>query len=149
MHCGSYAWAGAFRGNSPLRSTIANPAERGAPARGHRQPPRARATIQPVGSKADCLVGYGIGGNYVVDGGATPYGYGWGYGWGYGGWATAGAARTSTREGIIADRPVRRQERPADVARLRRSEPRAMRAAARPQKRIDEAVAAIFTKYPG
>jgi hypothetical protein len=25
VHCGSFAWAGAFRSSSPLRSTIANP----------------------------------------------------------------------------------------------------------------------------
>ena len=25
VHCGSYAWAGAFHGASPLRNTIANP----------------------------------------------------------------------------------------------------------------------------
>ena len=93
VHCGSYAWAGSFHGSSPLRSTIANPVNeerlRSAIA-SHLSP----ALVQPEGSSADCLVGYGIGGNYVVDG-AWPYGYGWGYGWGWGG-------PYVYREGIIA-----------------------------------------------
>ena len=105
VKCGSYAWAGAFRGNSPLRSTVANPLNeerlRAAIAT-HLAP---GGTVQPVGSTADCLVGYGIGNTYVVDGtGAWPYYGGW-YGYGWGGWdragdragaITAGAAPTST-----------------------------------------------------
>ena len=54
------------------------------PERGTRCAPPSRAISrrgarsQPVGSKADCLVGYGIGNNYVVDGtGAWPYYGGW------------------------------------------------------------------------
>jgi hypothetical protein len=76
VHCGSYAWAGSFRGSSPLRNTIANPLneERLRTAIASHVTP---ATVQPVGTQADCLIGYGIGGNYVVDG-AYPYGYGWG-----------------------------------------------------------------------
>ena len=120
VHCGTYAWAGAFRGSSALRNTIANPVNEErlrAAIASHVSP----ATIQPVGSSADCLVGYGIGGNYVVDGG-YPYGYGWGYGWGYGGLLRLGRSVCLSR-GHHRRGPVRRQERPADLARLRRSEP--------------------------
>ena len=140
VHCGSYAWAGAFRGSSPLRNTIANPLNeerlRNAIA-SHLAP---GGTILPAGSAADCLVGYGIGGNYVVDPG--PY-YGYGYGWGYYGWGGPYAYR----EGIIAvDLYDAKSRQPmwhasVDQSLFDASGPEA-------QKRIDEAVAAIFTKRP-
>jgi len=72
VRCGSFAWAGAFRSSSPLRSTIANPLNE----------ERLRAAIashlggvvQPGPGTADCLVGYGIGSYYVVSGAyAYPY----------------------------------------------------------------------------
>ena len=95
VHCGSYAWAGAFRGTSPLRNTIANPLNEQR-LRNAIQAHLAPGAILPEGSAADCLVGYGIGGNYVVDA-AWSYGYGWGYGypWGYG-WGVRVAVPTST-----------------------------------------------------
>src|ERR1700682_5829745 len=83
VHCHTFAWAGSFHGNSPLRSTIANPLNEN----------RLRSAIathlgsggmQPTATDADCLVGYGIGSNTVV-GGAYPYRLGWGGGWGWGG----------------------------------------------------------------
>src|ERR1700757_4803953 len=84
VRCGSFAWAGEFRSNSPLRSTIANPLNES----------RLRAAIashlggqiQPGPGNADCLVGYGIGGYYVVSGGAYPYPYGWAWNYPYGWW---------------------------------------------------------------
>ena len=152
VKCGSYAWAGAFRGNSPLRSTVANPLNEErlrAAITSHLAP---GGTIQPVGSKADCLVGYGIGNNYVVDGtGAWPYyggwyGYGWGGwgpGWGYYGWG----GPYVYSQGIIAiDVYDAKSGQPmwhasADQSLLDASGPEA-------QKRIDDAVTAIFTKRP-
>ena len=97
--------------------------------------------MQPVGSTADCLVGYGIGGNYVVDG-AWPYGYGWGYGWGWGGGPYV------YREGIIAiDLYDAKSRQPMWHASVDQS----LFDASGPQaaKRIDAAVAALFTKRPG
>jgi hypothetical protein len=139
VHCGSYAWAGTFGGTSPLRSTIANPLNeerlRTAIA-GHLGP----GTVQPVGSPADCLVGYGIGANYVIDG-AYPYGYGWGYGWGWGG-------PYVYREGIIAiDLYDAKSRQPMWHASVDQSLEGADGEEA--TKRINEAVAALFTKYPG
>ena len=138
VHCNSYAWAGTFRGNSPLRNTIANPINeerlRSAIA-SHLAP----ASVQPVGSSADCLVGYGIGGNYIVDG-AWPY-WGYGYGWGWGGGPYV------YPEGIIAiDLYDARSRQPlwhasVDQSLFDVSGPEA-------QKRIDAAVAALFTKRP-
>ena len=145
VHCGTYAWAGAFRGSSALRNTIANPVNEErlrAAIASHVSP----ATIQPVGSSADCLVGYGIGGNYVVDGG-YPYGYGWGYGWGYGGYYGWGGPYVY-REGIIAvDLYDAKSGQPiwhasADQSLFDVSGDKAA-------TRIDEAVAAIFAKRPG
>jgi hypothetical protein len=140
VHCGSYAWAGAFRGGSPLRNTIANPINEER-LRSAITSHLAPAGILPVGGQADCLVGYGIGGNYVVDGGY--YGPGWGYGYyGYG-WG----GPYVYREGIIAvDLYDARSGQPmwhasADQSLFNASGPEAA-------KLIDEAVAAIFAKRP-
>jgi hypothetical protein len=143
VHCGSFAWAGEFRSNSPLRSTIANPVNesrlRNAIA-AHLGGP-----IQPAPGNADCLVGYGIGGYYVVSGGGPyfyPY-YGWGgypYGWG-------GPGPYVYPQGVIA----------VDLYDARTREPlwhasteQTLHGVSGPEaeKRIDAAVAAIFTKYP-
>ena len=106
VHCQSVAWAGGFRGNSPLRTTIANPLNEArlrdaiaanlqiagisrvdAPA------PAAGAAAAPA---AQCLIGYGIGMANDVDEvypdgwvyGAGFWGRrggpGWGLGWGWG-----------------------------------------------------------------
>lgn len=138
VHCGTYAWAGSFRGANPLRNSIANPLNeerlRTAIA-AHLSGP-----VQPPGSDADCLVGYGIGENYIVDG-AWPYGYGWGYGWGwYGPYVY--------REGIIAiDLYDAKSRQPMWHASVDQSLSGVDGAEA--DKRINEAVAALFTKYPG
>ena len=81
VRCASFAWAGEFRSNSALRSSIANPVNES----------RLRAAIaahlggivQPAPGNADCLIGYGIGGYYAVSG-VYPYPYGWGWGYPYG-----------------------------------------------------------------
>ena len=141
VHCGTFAWAGEFRSNSPLRSTIANPVNES----------RLRAAIashlgviQPAPGNADCLVGYGIGGYYVVSGG-YPYPYGWAWGYPYGGWG--GPGPYVYPEGIIAvDLYDARTGQPLWHATTEQSLFRVTGPEA--EKRIDAAVSAIFTKYP-
>lgn len=142
VHCNTFAWAGSFRGSSPLRNTIANPVNES----------RLRTAIaahlhggsvQETGASADCLVGYGIGSTSVVDPGWYGYGWGYPYGWGWG-WPGPYAYR----EGIIAVDVYDAKSRAplwhasVDQSLYGTSGPEA-------QKRIDAAVAAIFTKYPG
>ena len=124
-------------------------AAQGAARRAERRLRRARGRGNgqrgPVGSQADCLVGYGIGGNYVVDGGYGPgWGYGYyGYGSGYYGWG----GPYVYREGIIAvDLYDAKSRQPmwhasADQSLFNASGPQA-------EKLIDEADAAIFSKRP-
>lgn len=144
VHCGSFAWAGEFRGNSPLRSTIANPVNES----------RLRTAIashlggvvQPVPGNADCLVGYGIGGYHVVTG-VYPYPYAWAWSYPYG-WGWPGPyAPYAYPEGVIAiDLYDARTGQPLWHASTEQS----LFGATGPEaeKRIDAAVAAIFTKYP-
>ncbi len=133
VHCHTFAWVGSFHGNSPLRNTVANPLNEN----------RLRAAIaahlsggiQPAASAADCLVGYGIGSNSVVDWG---YPYGWGWGW----------DPYVYREGIIAvDLYDAKSRKPLWHASVEQSLYGVTGSEA--EKRIDAAVAAIFTKYPG
>lgn len=142
VHCNTYAWAGSFRGNSPLRNTIANPVNENR-LRSAIAAHLHGGTVLDNGASADCLVGYGIGATSVVDPGY--YGYGWGdpYGWG---WGWPGPYMYS--EGIIAvDVYDAKSRQPLWHASVDQS----LRNASGPeaQKRIDAAVAAIFTKYPG
>jgi Domain of unknown function (DUF4136) len=141
VHCGSFAWAGEFRSNSPLRSTIANPLNEN----------RLRAAIashlggvvQPGPGNADCLVGYGIGGYYAVSG-AYPYPYGWAWNYPYA-WGWPGPYVYP--EGIIAiDLYDARTGQPLWHASTQQS----LFGVSGPEaeKRIDSAVAALFTKYP-
>jgi Domain of unknown function (DUF4136) len=143
VRCNTYAWAGAFRGNSPLRNTIANPINEN----------RLRAAIAQhlhmatTAGPADCLVGYGIGSTSGVD---WAYYGGWGgwgypYGWGWGGWGYPGPY--VYREGIIAiDVYDARSGQPIWHASVDQSLFGADGAEA--QKRIDTAVAALFSKFP-
>jgi hypothetical protein len=138
VHCHTFAWAGSFHGDSPLRSTIANPLNEN----------RLRSAIaahlgsggmQLAATDADCLVGYGIGSNTVVED-AYPYGWGWGGGWGWDPYVY--------REGIIAvDLYEAKSRQPLWHASVEQSLYGVSGAEA--EKRIDAAVAAIFTKYPG
>jgi len=141
VHCGSFAWAGAFRSSSPLRSTIANPVNEN----------RLRTAIashlggpvQPGPGNADCLVGYGIGGYYVMSG-VYPYPYGWAWNYPYG-WGWPGPY--AYPEGVIAiDLYDARTGQPLWHASTEQS----LFGVSGPEaeKRIDSAVAAIFTKYP-
>jgi hypothetical protein len=109
VHCQTVAWAGGFKGSSPLRNTIANPLNearlRDAIAANLQiagitlvnepapTPPLAGsgpgAPAPVTAPAAQCLVGYGIGMNRDVD---AVYPDGWAYGGGYwggrrwGGW---------------------------------------------------------------
>lgn len=151
--CKSFAWAGAFRTDNPMRSTIANPVNES----------RLRAAIathmQSVGvplaaGNADCLVGYGIGSTLAVDPYATGwgYGYGWGYGpwggpWGpWGGWGWD--APYVYRQGMIGiDLYDAKTKEPLWHASVDQDLYGATGADA--EKRIDAAVDALFTKFPG
>jgi Domain of unknown function (DUF4136) len=140
VHCNSFAWAGAFHGNSPLRNTLANPINedrlRTAIAA------HLKSGIQSAPGNADCLVGYGIGSTQVVD---YDGGYGWGYPYGWG-WGWPGPY--VYREGIISvDVYDARSRQPLWHASVNQSLYGVSGAEA--EKRIDAAVAAIFTKYPG
>jgi hypothetical protein len=147
VHCGTFAWAGSFRGNSPLRNTIASPLNESrlrAAIAAHLK----TGTIQAAPGNADCLVGYGIGGTNVVDW-AWPDGYGWGY-WGYpygwGWWDYPGPY--VYHEGIIAvDLYDAKSHQPLWHASVDQSLYGVSGEEA--AKRIDAAVAAIFSKYPG
>jgi hypothetical protein len=136
VHCHTFAWAGSFHGHSPLRNTIANPLNENR-LRGAIAAHLGSAGIQPTAADADCLVGYGIGSNTVVQD-AYPYGWGWGWGW----------DPYVYREGIIAvDLYDAKSRQPLWHASVEQSLYGVNGAEA--EKRIDAAVAAIFTKYPG
>lgn len=101
VRCHSFAFAGSFHGNSPLRGTIANPVNEA------RLRQAIAAHLQAAGAtlvtgNADCLVGYGIGAHAVVDG-VYPVGWGWGWGgWGPWGWYGAWGGPYVYHEGIVA-----------------------------------------------
>jgi len=130
VHCHTFAWAGSFHGNSPLRGTVANPINE----------TRLRTAIashlgteiHPGAGSADCLVGYGIGSSTVAEGG---YPYGWGYPYRY-------------REGLIS---VYLYEAKSGQPLWHASVSQSLNdvSGAEAEKRINAAVAAIFTKYPG
>jgi hypothetical protein len=105
VHCQSVAWAGGFKGSSPLRNTIANPLNEGRlrdaiAANLHtvgialvESPIGGPGTPAPPPAAAQCLIGYGIGMQREVDSvypdgwgyGVGFWGPGWGPGWGWGG----------------------------------------------------------------
>ena len=142
VQCHTFAWAGSFHGNSPLRESVANPLNES----------RLRTAIaahlggvQPTAGNADCLVGYGIGSHALVDY-AYPYGWGWGYPWGWGGWGW-GPYPYVYNEGVIAvDLYDAKSRQPLWHASVEQSLYGVNGAEA--EKRIDAAVAAIFSKYP-
>ncbi len=148
VQCHTFAWAGAFRTDSPARGNIANPVNES----------RLRAAItthlQAVGiqlaaSNADCLVGYGIGAHNIIEG-AYPIGWGAGFGWRRGGFGFGGFGWDGPyvyREGIVG----------VDLYEAKTREP-IWHASAnqdltgvtgeKAEKKISEAVDAIFKKYP-
>ena len=150
VQCHTYAWAGTFRGNSPLRDGIANPVNESR-LRGSIAAQLATQGVQPAATAdtADCLVGYGIGARTGIEG-AYPVGWGVGYGWG-GRHGFYGAGYWDEpyvyREGIIAvDLYDAKSKQPVWHASVNQS----LFGATGPEaeQKIDRAVAAIFTKYP-
>jgi hypothetical protein len=143
VHCRTFAWAGSFHGGSPLRQSIANPVneERLRNAIAVRMQANG---IQPVTGDADCLVGYGIGANTVVEG-AYPVGWGWGYPYGPG-WYGYGGPYVY-HEGVIGiDVYDARSRKPLWHATVNQSLHGTSGAEA--EKRINRAVDAIFAKHP-
>ncbi len=157
--CHSFAFVGAFRTDNPMRGGIANPVNESrlrAAITAH----MASAGVQLVKDNADCLVGYGIGSSLVVDPGfpAGPYGYGYGYGygpgpWGWGGWGGPGGpwgwdGPYVYRQGLIGidlfDGKTREALWHASVDQNLTG---ATGAAA--EQKIDAAVTALFTHFPG
>jgi hypothetical protein len=149
VQCHTYAWAGNFKGNSPLRDSIANPVNESR-LRGAIAAQLATQGVQPAASAdaADCLVGYGIGAHTDIEG---AYPVGWvGYGGWHRGWYGGGAYWDEPyvyREGIIAiDLYDGKSKQPIWHASVNQSLYGAVGPKA--EQKIDRAVAALFTKYP-
>jgi hypothetical protein len=155
VKCQSFDWAGSFHGSSDsLRSTIANPVNE-ARLRTAIQSNLSTVGVQPATANPDCLVGYGIGARNVVEG--YPYGYGgWGWGGGLGwrhGWYGGGAGwgwdyPYVYQEGVIG---VDIYDGKSKQALWHASVDQNLVGATgdKADKKIKDAVAAIFTKYPG
>jgi len=142
-HCGTFAWAGSFRGSSPLRNTLASPLNESRLRAAISA--RLAATVQPADSNADCLIGYGIGAHRVVEGIYYGYGWGWwgGYPWGWGG--PYGPYVYS--EGIVAvDLYDAKTRQPLWHASVDQNVSGLTGADA--DKKIRAAIDAIFSKYP-
>jgi hypothetical protein len=153
--CHTFAWAGSFQdARSGRRPSVANPVNesrlRSAIA-AHLQ----ALGVQPVAGNgnADCLVGYGIGSRLVAEdygpywGGPGPY---WGYGWGpyWGGWGWGPPYPYVYREGVIGvDLYDGRTHEALWHAQVNQSLQGATGADA--EQKINVAVSAIFSKYPG
>ena len=147
VHCSTFAWAGSFNGTSPVRNTIANPineARLRTAIASH-----LKGGVQDNPATADCLIGYGIGANSVVDwpyyGGLGPYP--WGYPYGYGGW-WGWPGPYVYRQGIVAiDLYDAKSRQPLWHASVDQD----LTGATGPEaeKLIDTAVAALFSRYPG
>jgi Domain of unknown function (DUF4136) len=141
VQCHTFAWAGSFSGNNPLRETVANPLNES----------RLRAAIashfpggvRPAGSNADCLVGYGIGSRAVTE---WAYPNGWGYPWGWYWWGPYEGPYVFN-EGVIAvDLYDAKSRQPLWHASVEENLDSAGGTEA--ERRIDDSVAAIFSKYP-
>ena len=154
VQCHTFAWAGAFKGNSSLRTSVANPVNESR-LRYAITANLATVGVQPAadGAAADCLVGYGIGAHTAVDPGypvgmGWGWGYGWGWGWGpgfYGGYGWDGPY--VYHEGVIAvDLYDAKSKQPIWHASVNQSLYGLTGADA--EEKIARAVAAIFTKYP-
>lgn len=153
VKCQSFDWAGSFKGSSDaLRGTIANPVNE-ARLRTAIQSNLATVGVQPKTEDADCLVGYGIGQRNVVDG--YPYGGygGWGWGGGFGwrhGWAGGAWGWDYPyvyQEGMIG---VDIYDGKSKQALWHASVDQNLNGVTgdKAEKKIKDAVAAIFTKYP-
>jgi len=152
--CRTYAWAGAFRADNPMHTTVANPVNESrlrAAIAAHLQ----TLGVQLAASNADCLVGYGIGSTVAIDWAPYPgWGYGYGYGWGWGGgWGGpygpwGWGAPFPYRQGIVGidlyDAKTREALWHASV-----DQDLYGATGADAERKIDAAVDALFTKFPG
>jgi hypothetical protein len=154
VQCHTFAWAGTFKGDSPLRDSIANPVNE-ARLRNAITANLAAVGVHPAAgdNSADCLVGYGIGSKTSIEG---AYPAGWGWGWGYGpgfGWRGGMGGYWGWdepyvyHEGIIAmDLYEAKGKQPIWHASVNQNL-RGVTGTDAEQK-IDKAVAALFTKFP-
>jgi len=153
IQCHTFAWAGQFKGDSPMRNGIANPVNE-ARLRGAITAHLSTVGVQlATNGSADCLVGYGIGARTSIEG-AYPVGWGWGWGggpgwgwrhgpYGYWGWDEP----MIYHEGIVAvDLYVASSKQPLWHASVNQS----LQGATGPdaEQKIDRAVTALFSKYP-
>ena len=148
VKCQSFDWAGSFHGSSDsLRSTVANPVNE-ARLRAAIQANLLTVGIHQTNADADCLVGYGIGQRNVVD---ADWGWGWGGGWGgrrgWGGGYWGWDYPYVYSEGVIG---VDIYDSKSKQALWHASVDQSLVGATgdKADKKIKDAVAAIFTKYP-
>jgi Domain of unknown function (DUF4136) len=152
--CHTFAWAGSFpEPRNGQRTSVANPVNESRlrlAIASHLQ----ALGIRPVAANADCLVGYGIGSRVVVEN-YGPYwgpGWGWGYGWGPywgpGPWGPPYYYPYVYREGVIGvDLYDGRTHEALWHAQVNQSLQGATGTDA--EQKINVAVSAIFSKYPG
>jgi hypothetical protein len=140
--CATYAWAGEFRGTGGRAPTIANPLMESRLRTAIAANLQAKGVqLAAAGTEASCLVGYGIGRRTIVEG-AYPYGWGWPgpYGWGWDG-------PYVFQRGLVAvnlyqtrgRQPLWHAVVEQDLSGLTGRDAEA---------KINEAVAALFSKYP-
>jgi hypothetical protein len=147
VRCQTFDWAGSFRGNSDLRSSVANPVNE-ARLRTAIQASLITLGVRQTSENPECLVGYGIGNRNVVEGWAYP-GWGWGAGWGWHhGWAYAGWDYPYVyHEGVIG---VDLYDNRSKQAIWHASANQNLQGVSgdKAEKKIRDAVTAIFAKYP-
>jgi hypothetical protein len=149
--CHSFEWAGSFHPRAGVLHEVANPVNESRLRAAIQSNLAARGVTLANGpGQADCIVGYGIGVHDVVEG-AYPYGWGWGGGWGWRHGYVGGAWWDGPyvfQQGVIAiDLYDARGRVPIWHASVDQNVQGLTGADA--QARIDAAVAALFTKYPG
>jgi hypothetical protein len=149
VKCQTFDWAGSFRGNSDLRSTVANPVNE-ARLRTAIQANLSTLGVHQTSESPQCLVGYGIGSRNVVDNWAYPGwgwggGYGWRHGYAYGGWGWD--YPSVYQEGVIG---VDLYDNGSKQAVWHASANQNLNGVTgdKADQKIKAAVAAIFTKYP-
>jgi Domain of unknown function (DUF4136) len=150
VKCQSFDWVGSFHGSSDsLRSTVANPVNE-ARLRAAIQANLSTFGVRQANENADCLVGYGIGQRNVVEG-YPYYGWGWGGGWGWrhgwGGGYWGWDYPYVYSEGIIG---VDIYDGKSKQALWHATVDQSLVGVTgeKAEKKINDAVAAIFTKYP-
>ena len=108
--------------------------------------------IRHVTENPDCLVGYGIGAHNVVEGWAYPgwgvgAGWGWHHGWAYGGWGGGWDYPYVYQEGVVGVDLYDNHSKQA-IWHASANQNLVGATGEKAEKKIKDAVAAIFTKYP-